>query len=178
MPGPSPIRLACGTVLCLAGLTCMGRPSEIPAYPLYPNPERHLDPSKVAKLVALTSAPMSGAIIKSVDGRSVADREAGAFELLPGCHIVQTTDNLVMASDNMTWRGNPGPRVFALRMKAGRTYVVRLDLTQGMGLTARTSIRAMEQDPQGATTATFDPAATAEEIKACRAWRPDENASP
>jgi hypothetical protein len=156
----------------------MARPSEIPAYPLYPNPERRLDPSKVAKLFAQSSAPTSSAIIKIVDGRNVAAQEAGAFELLPGCHVVQTTDNLVMANDYVTWRGNPGPRVFALRMKAGRTYVVRLDLNQGIGLTARISIRAMEQDPQGATTATFDPATTAEDIKACRAWHSDESASP
>ena len=45
-----------GAVLCLIGSACMARPSEIPAYPLYPNPERHLDASKVAKLVALTNA--------------------------------------------------------------------------------------------------------------------------
>jgi hypothetical protein len=156
----------------------MGRASEIPAYPLYPNPEHHLDPSKVAKLVTSTSAPTSGAIIKAVDGRNVAEQEAGTFELLPGCHVVQTTDSLVMASRAITWRGNPGSRVFALRMKAGRTYVVRLDLIEGMSGTARIAIRAEEQDPRGATTETFEAAKNIDDIKACQAWRSDELTTP
>jgi len=175
---PSPIRLAYGAVLCLTSLACMGRTTEITAYPLYPNPERQLASSEVAKLVTATNAPTSGAIIKAVDGRNVADQEAEAFALLPGCHVVQTTDNLVMASDTITWRGNPGPRVFPLKMKAGRTYVVRLDLIQGMDMSARISIHVEEQDMQGATTATFDAAKSIDEIKACQAWRSDVPATP
>ena len=175
---PFAMRLAFGAALCLTGLACMGRATEIPTYPLYPNPEHQLASSEVAKLVTATNAPTSGAIIKTVDGRNVADQEAGAFALLPGCHVVQTTDNLVMASDTITWRGNPGPRVFPLKMKAGRTYVVKLDLIQGMDMSARISIHAEEQDPQGATTATFDAAKSLDDIKACQAWRSDAPATP
>ena len=155
----------------------MSRPSDLPAYPLYPSPERHLDASKVARLVALANAPMSGAILKSVDGKDVTDQGARAFELLPGCHVVETTNNLMMANDYVAWRGTIASATFALRMKPGRTYVVRLSLVQGMN-NARVSIRAEEQDRKGATTATFDPAKNVDEIKACLAWHSDELAPP
>ena len=167
-----------GAVLCLIGSACMARPSEIPAYPLYPNPERHLDASKVAKLVALTNAPMSGALLKSIDSKDVTDKGEQAFELLPGCHVVQTGDDLLLANDYVTWRGKIAPRTFALKMKPGRTYIVRLSLVQGMSSSARVSIRAEEQDRTGATTATFDPAQNVDEIKACLRWHSDELAPP
>jgi len=166
-----------GAVLCLIGSACMARPSEIPAYPLYPNPERHLDAGKVAKLVALANAPMSGALLKSVDGKDVTDKGEQAFELLPGCHVVQTGDDLLLANDYVTWRGKLAPRTFALKMKPGRTYIVRLSLVQGIN-SARVSIRAEEQDPAGATTATFDPAQNVDEVKACLRWHSDELAPP
>jgi hypothetical protein len=182
MPRQSPIRPVgtrlLGVVLCLAGLACVPRLSEIPAYPLYPNPERHLDGSKVAKLVAVTSASTSGAVLKSVDGKDLPDPGAQAFDLLPGCHVVQTTNNLMMANEYVTWRGAIASRVFALRMKPGRTYVVRLSLIEGMSSTASVSIRAEEQDREGATTATFDPAKSVDEIKECLAWHSDEIAPP
>jgi hypothetical protein len=178
MPRQSTIRLArtglLGAVLCLAGSACAARTSEIPAYPLYPNPERHLDASKVARLVALTDAPMSGALLKSVDGKDLPDQSGQAFELLPGCHVVQTTNNLTMANDYVTWRGSFGSRVFPLRMKPGHTYVVRLSLVQDMSGGARMSIRAEEQDLGGTTTATFDSAKSVDEIKACLAWHGDD----
>jgi hypothetical protein len=178
MPRQSPIRLACGSLLgaalCLTGSACMARPSELPAYPLYPNPERHLDASKVAKLVSVTNAPMSGAILKSVDGKDVTDQGARAFELLPGCHVVQTANNLMMANDYVAWQGAIASRTFALRMKPGRTYVVRMSLVEGMSGSARVSFRAEEQDPAGATTASLDPARNADEIKACLGWHSDE----
>jgi hypothetical protein len=120
---------------------------------------------------------MSGSIIKSVDGKDVAGQEARAFELLPGCHVVQTTNNLMMASNYVEWRGGIAPRTFALKMKPGRTYVVRLSLVEGM-YSARVSIRAEEQDAGGATTATFDPAKNVDEIKACLRWHSDEIAPP
>lgn len=174
MPRRSPSRPTCnillGAVLCLAFSACVPRTSEIPAYPLYPNPERRLDASKVAKLVALTDAPTSGALLKSVDGKDLTDPAAAAFELLPGCHVVQTTNNLVLASDYVAWRGTSASRVFPLKMKAGRTYLVRLSLVQDMSGGARVSIQAEEQDSAGTTTATFEPAKSVDEIKACLAW--------
>ena len=178
MPRQSTTRLArtklLAAVLCLAGSACAARLSEIPAYPLYPNPERRLDASKVARLVALTDAPMSRALLKSVDGKDLPDQSGQAFELLPGCHVVQTTDNLTMANEYVTWRGNIGSRVFPLRMKPGHTYVVRLSLLQDMSGGARVSIRAEEQDPGGTSSATFDSAKSVDEIKACLAWHGDD----
>ena len=161
-------------VLCLAGSACAARTSEIPTYPLYPNPERRLDASKVARLVALTDAPMSGALLKSVDGKDLPDQSGQAFELLPGCHVVQTTNNLTMANDYVAWRGSFASRVFPLRMKPGHTYVVRLSLVQDMSGGARMSIRAEEQDLGGRSSATFDSAKSVDEIKACLAWHGDD----
>jgi len=149
----------------------MGRASEIPAYPLYPNPEHRLDASKVAKLVALTTAPTSTPILKSVDGKKLPDQDSQAFDLLPGCHVVQTTNDMVMANESMSWSGHIGSRIFPLKMKAGYTYVVRLSLIEGMSGTASVSIRTEEQDGAGATTATFEPAKSLDDIKACQAWQ-------
>ncbi len=181
MPRLSPIdrarsrRLA--VVLCLTGSACAVRPSEIPAYPLYPNPERHLDASKVAKLVALTDAPVAGTILKFVDRQSVTDQATRAFELLPGCHVVQTENRLVTTNGGL-FRGNAA-RVFALRMKPGRTYVVRLNIVEGgMSGIVRILLRAEERDRSGATTATFDPVQDVDEVKACLAWHAEAAASP
>jgi hypothetical protein len=162
-----------GVVLCLAGSACAVRVSEVPAYPLYPNPGRHLDASEVAKLAALADSPTSGALLKSVDGKDLPDQGMQTFELLPGCHVVQTPNDLVLASDYMAWRGNVGSRIFPLRMKPGHTYVIRLSLVQDMSGGARVSIRAEEQDLGGTTTATFEPAKSADEIRACLAWHSD-----
>ena len=167
-----------GVVLWLSTSACTVRPSEVPAYPLYPNPERHLDVSQVAKLLAATNVPMSGALLKSVDDKGLPAQEAEVYELLPGCHVVQTTNQLTLASDHVTWAGNIGSMVFPLRMKPGRTYVVRFSLVEGMGGDARVSMRAEEQDSSGATTATFDPATSVEEVKTCLAWHSDELAPP
>jgi hypothetical protein len=121
---------------------------------------------------------MSGALLKSIDSKDVTDKGEQAFELLPGCHVVQTGDDLLLANDYVTWRGKIAPRTFALKMKPGRTYIVRLSLVQGMSSSARVSIRAEEQDRTGATTATFDPAQNVDEIKACLRWHSDELAPP
>jgi hypothetical protein len=63
-------------------------------------------------------------------------------------------------------------------MKPGRTYIVRLSLIEGMAGSARVSIGAEEQDPAGATTATFEPAKSVDEIKACQAWHSDQLTPP
>jgi hypothetical protein len=54
---------------------------------------------------ASLARPMSGALLKFVDGKDVTDQGAQAFDLLPGCHVVQTAKNLMIASDYVMWRG-------------------------------------------------------------------------
>ncbi len=156
-----------GVLLVLFNSVCGTPLSELPAYPLYPNPGRQHAASEVAKLVGTSNAQMSAPIIKAVDGRVVADTSLPAFALLPGCHIVQTANNIMLANEYIAWRGSIGSATFAFAMKPGHTYIIRASLRQGIGNTAEVLYRGQEQDSTGKTTAEFDPVRNIEEINAC-----------
>lgn len=156
----------------LLGLTvfftaCASRLADVPTTPLYPNPGQALAPNQVAKLFGITDAGMAGPIIKAVDNRNVLDKDPSAFALLPGCHVVATSHNLIMGTDNVTWRGTLPTAVFAFNMKAGHTYVVRLSIRQDMSSGGQVIFRGEEQDATGKTTADFDPVRSLDEIEAC-----------
>lgn len=91
--------------LLLAALTlsCIHAPEQPPGYPLYPTSGTRPARDQVAELV--TSMPGgssfgggSEALIKKVDGKDVGTLDS-SFELLPGCHIVQTSSRLLIAND-------------------------------------------------------------------------------
>ncbi len=111
--------------------------------------------------------PWRRPIIKAVDNRNVLDKDPSAFALLPGCHVVTTSNSLIMGNDNVTWRGTLPSAVFAFNMKAGHTYVVRLSIRQDMSGGGRVIFRGEEQDATGKTTADFDPVRSLQEIEAC-----------
>ncbi len=172
--------LAFGSAVAMAG--CFAAGADVRGYPLYSAAEGRLPSSRVAKLSASLPGGASpgvgaAAFIKTVDGREVSTLDT-AFELLPGCHIVQTQSRLLVTNEVMSWSGELGSRTFPFRMKPGHTYTVVVELAERFGGTARVSVYGIEQDSSGRTTQTIPPATQAEQVRACQAWAPPEPAEP
>ena len=92
-------------------------------------------------------------LIKSIDGRDVSDL-GGYFELLPGCHRVQTKDESA---------------IFPLNMRPGFRYTIVRAFTPPMGGgRARVSVYGVERDSTGAQTQTIQAAPSAEDVKICQ----------
>lgn len=117
------------------------------------------------------SSPGTGAssFIKTVDDRDVSTLD-NPFELLPGCHLVATESNLVVANENISFRGEIGARVFPFRMKAGYEYAVVVEFSQSMGGDAHVSVNGVERDSTGKEIQTVSAATSADDLRACRAW--------
>ena len=161
----------------IAGSACASSAAELRGYPLYSSGTGvRLPQGQVAKLTASLpggASPGTGsnAFIKSVDGRDVASLDT-AFELRPGCHIVQTESRLLIANDVMSWSGELGTRTFALRMRAGYEYTVVVEMAQQFGGYARVSVFCVERAPSGSQTRIIPAATSLDAVRACRAWTP------
>jgi hypothetical protein len=107
-----------------------------------------------------------------VDGRDVSTLDT-AFELLPGCHVVQTASRLFVANEVMSWSGELGSRTFAFEMKPGYSYTVVVEFAEHMGNAASVSVYGVEQDPKGAETVKIAPLAPGADAQAC----PDASAA-
>ncbi len=141
-------------------------------YPLYPEAQGRLGGNQVARLGTLLpggAAPEGGAanFIQKVDGRDVSSLDS-AFELLPGCHVVETANELVLSDPMVMWSGEVGARAFAFPMKAGYDYLVVVELREGMSGSGRLSIYGVEQDQTGKRTATFAPLPPGATPQACQ----------
>jgi hypothetical protein len=162
-----------GVVLLATTLAgCMGARTETRGYPLYPESGARPPPAVVAKLSASLpggAAPSGGSatFIKAVDGRDVSTLDT-AFELLPGCHVVETDSRLFVANEVMSWSGEIGSRTFAFEMKPGYSYTVVVELAERMGGSAGVSVYGVEQDERGAETVKIAPLASGAEAQACR----------
>lgn len=159
---------ACITLALIPGCAAPG--AETPGYPLYPNPQTRLPADQVARLVGTCSGGECLQPIKWVDGQDVA-QYGGAFDLLPGCHIVTLSTNFVASSTYVTVTGSPAPMIFALRMKAGNRYVVQRDILQSAGMGWRIVTRAREEEARGGSSP-IRPILRSDEIADCKAWEP------
>ena len=128
-------------------------------YPLYPTGGSITDPSQVSRLVGY---------VRYVDGDDVSDHGA-SFELLPGCHFVETPTKWGSLGDNGGVVATTGKATFALPMKGGYQYAVVVEVESTAGPTGAVRVRAYEHDPGGAVTRTFTPVSSQEEIRRCRA---------
>jgi hypothetical protein len=154
-------------VFPLAGAVALAaacRPGAGPAaVPLYPNAAATRLPSAQ---VALVSGP-----IAKIDDKDL-ENQAGGFELLPGCHLVELQRQLVDDSYALTggtyWSGQFPKTVYAIRMKAGARYVIRRDIVSD-GQVGRVVLSAQEQAPNGMTV-DLAPVQSVEEVKACQEW--------
>lgn len=154
-----------GAALALAALALACHPAvDAPAVPLYPN-------SETMRLPRSQIAQISGPIAK-IDGREVVS-QGGWFELLPGCHVVELdrrdAGNDIALSSAVYVSGQFSGTIYAMRMKAGARYIIRRDLTEGLGNTVRVVLSAREEEASGAAT-DLDPARSAEDLKACKEW--------
>jgi hypothetical protein len=159
--------LACG---------CFAPPAETRGTPLYQvGPERP-PANQVASLGTILpggSSPGGGAssFIKSIDGRDVSTTDT-AFELLPGCHVVETQSGLVVTNETMTFRGQLGTRVFPFQMRAGYQYLVLVEFSPIAGGSVHVSVSGEERDARGTRMQQVAAAKSTADVTACRAWMP------
>jgi hypothetical protein len=164
-----PFMLALAAGGCLAG-PAGGRGS--PLYPVGPSPPSPADVATLDYRRPSGSAPVVGSpsFIRAVDGRNVSAMTA-PFELLPGCHVVETAGREVTAGKLGGFTGDLGPHVFPFRMRAGHEYTVVEEAEPVSGF-ATISVHATERDAAGRQTQEI-PASTGDaDLQACRAWTP------
>jgi hypothetical protein len=162
----SVVLIACG---------CLAPPSAQRGQPLYPTTSAtpHLPLDQVARLrldlQGVVSPRMAViAFIKSIDGRAVGTGDT-AFELLPGCHVVEVEHRPYYRSSipRSDFPGRDGTRVFPLQMKAGHEYVVvvRYEISSFAGASAH----AVETDRSGAQVQMIAEASSPRDVQACNA---------
>jgi hypothetical protein len=149
-----------GMLAAVSGAACSHFQSV--AQPLYAGPARPTE--EVARL----SGPVA-----IVDGVAVPDK-ASLFTLLPGCHVVELQPRIGEGSVSGAWSAEIRHRIYALKMTAGSSYEIDVQLQPGKdalgtGTVGGVKIKAVERDARGNTVGTFAPARSQAEIAACRA---------
>ena len=127
-------------------------------YPLYPGPEL-LEEQRVALLTGY---------VHDVDGNDVSVH-GQSFDLLPGCHVVGTPSKWGTMDSRAGVVITTGPRKFAIKMKAGYSYVIEVGSSSAY-FSAPTSpayVSAREVDARGNTTRTFVPAESPRDLQDC-----------
>jgi hypothetical protein len=139
---------------------------DAPGVPLYPS-------GATARLPRSQIAQIAGPIAK-VDGQEVIGQD-GPFDLLPGCHVVELDRGRLVTEGSAPlrgtyWNGAFSSSTYAIRVKAGARYVIRLQIyTGGLGPSgnSRGELSVREEQASGAM-ADLAMAKSAEEIAACR----------
>ncbi len=147
----------CGAGVVLGCLAACGAAGERRGRPLYPTPAQPLARSEVAVL--------SG-YVAEVDGEDVSD-ETGSFELLPGCHVVRTPSEWGVHDAESVMVAETGVVPFALTMKGGYAYEVRVRTSGPTAPSGTFIIEAVETDPQGNPAGRFDPVTQPADLERC-----------
>src|SRR5215831_16242644 len=147
-----------GRALLLACAGCIvGSERGVPLYTAADRPS----PDQVATL--------SG-YVATVDQREV--RPLGTvFELLPGCHFVETPTKWGGQNPSGGLVAITGTQLFVVPMLATHNYVVVTDAVN-RGPAGSLSLRMDETDVAGLPVRSFRPSPSPVEIEACRQWRP------
>jgi hypothetical protein len=154
----APLLAARVSLLVVLTASCAQTFEETPGIALYPNPEVRRPPDAVARLFGP---------IGSVDGGEV---QGDAFDLSPGCHVVQLHIQMNRTNGYVAWSGRVPATVFAIRMRPGHRYIIRREIVENMGgQSGRIVLFASDEDSKG-TSAPLVPARGAEDIEACRQW--------
>ncbi len=118
------------------------------AYPLYPHTGPPVSPEQLAHL--------SG-YVQLVDGRDVSSLGT-SFDLLPGCHEVQTPLSYGHSELNAgSMYMKTGHVVYSMTMKAGYSYVIKANVEKTGGHTYGGQLEAFEKNAQGEVTRTLNP---------------------
>jgi hypothetical protein len=159
-------RRAVTTVAALALVTsCLTGTSR--GHALYPATDPPPKREEVARLAGY---------VEHVDGQEVASL-GSSFELLPGCHIVQTPSEWGSFGSVGGVIVKTGHLVFALPMQAAHQYVIAIRTTYTSGPVGNAAIEATETDLEGNIIHVFSPARSAAEEDACRKWKAPSRAS-
>ena len=146
---------AIGTFSALALTGCLvphGR-----GEPLYAVSGERPAPERVAQL---------DGYVKMVDGNPVEQDKS--FELLPGCHVVETPARWGNGTSSGGVLVDTGNRRFAIPMKAGHRYHVDVSVKMMGGSTGSAAVEAFEQDPKGNKTIVYGPGIYAATTEECR----------
>lgn len=112
--------------------------------------------------------------VTRVDGSEVPNGD-GAFELLPGCHIVEIGGRIGSVSNSPVsgWAATLPRLFYPFRMRAGHSYSIDFQPQPSLGLgpVGWGQLRAVEQDRSGASRI-VEPARSLEDVEACQRWRP------
>ena len=145
------------------GLGCLAAPSR--GYPLYPSSDgARPDESRVAQLQGY---------VRYVDD-AVVSTHGASFEVLPGCHVIGTPSTWGDATTGNTAAVivTTGKVTFALPMKSGYRYTVKVALGATTGTSRTAAIKAYESDALGTTTRTFKPASGTVDSTTCEEVKP------
>ena len=134
------------SIAAIALTACIsGQPQ---AYPLYPHTGPPVSPEQLAHL--------SG-YVQLVDGRDVSSLGT-SFDLLPGCHEVQTPLSYGHSELNAgSMYMKTGHIVYSMTMKAGYSYVIKANVEKTGGHTYGGQLQAYEKNAQGEVTRTLNP---------------------
>lgn len=118
------------------------------AYPLYPYPEAGVSTEQLAHL--------SG-YVQVVDGRDVSTLGT-SFDLLPGCHEIQTPQAYGHSEMNVgAMYCKTGHIVYSIDMKAGCSYSIKVEMEKTGGHTYACRVQAYARNAIGEVKQTFDP---------------------
>jgi hypothetical protein len=149
-----------------AAVGCLAAPTAARGHPLYSERDGRPPTDQVATLTAVLRGDTSfggGAapFIKAVDGRDVPSG-IRAFELLPGCHVVELARRILITNSAVEWTGQIDARAFVFAMKPGSEYTVAVELSsEGSIGAAQMKFSGVERDASGRQTGAFTPVAVA-----------------
>jgi hypothetical protein len=130
-------------------------------YRLYPPAPQPLGPEQVSTLTGY---------VQFVDGNDVSSL-GGAFEILPGCHIIGTPSHWgeQTPGGNSALVATTGRWTFALPMRAGHQYRIEVIVGVMTAPTGPLTIKGYESDLGGKQTREFEHATSLKDIEACNA---------
>jgi len=110
-------------------------------------------------------AVLSG-YVRYVDGKEVSALPS-PYELLPGCHVVGTPSSWGKGTQSGAIVAHTGMLQFALPMKAGHRYSIRVQASPMTGPTGPLTIAACESDAERNIVSTFGPVSDAADLAGC-----------
>jgi len=117
--------------------------------------------------------------VHSVDGVEVSSL-ARPFELLPGCHVVETPERWSSkgGGPHGVTVATTGHREFALPMRPGCSYIVDLHVTPGFGFDTQrpAALLATELCAAGEPTRVFQPSGHPDDLDTCQSCAADFDA--
>jgi hypothetical protein len=143
----------------LGGPACIaGVPRGYPLYTAVPRP-------------GVDQVAMLAGYVARVDLREVGSL-GGIFELLPGCHVIETPTKWAEGSSYGALVATTGTITFAIPTRPAHRYEIVVEADVPTGPVGPISIRARESDLAGETVRFWGPARSRDEVEACWAQRP------